>query len=69
MDKSDIVTLVHFNFWTNDRILSACEHISSDEFTRALTLDPGWDNLYSILVHALETEYGWRASALIVKFY
>lgn len=57
----DIVTLVHFNFWANDRILAACSCISTDEFTRPITPDPGWSSLRGILVHTLDAEYGWRS--------
>ncbi len=60
MNKSDIVTLVHFNFWANARILSACERISAGDFTRQQIPDPGWGSLRGILVHTLDTEYGWR---------
>jgi uncharacterized damage-inducible protein DinB len=60
MKKSDISTLVHFNFWANGRILAACERISTDEFTRQHTPDPGWDSLRGILVHTLDAEFGWR---------
>lgn len=61
IDKSDIATLIHFNFWASDRILATCEHISSDEFTRDLAPDPGWGSLRGLLVHTLDTEYGWRS--------
>lgn len=61
MYKNDITTLIHFNFWANDRILSACERISVDEFTRLQTPDPGWGSLRGILVHSLDTEFGWRS--------
>ncbi|HSM25576.1 MAG TPA: DinB family protein [Anaerolineaceae bacterium] len=61
MNKSDIATLINFNFWANNRILIACERISVDEFTRLHTPDPGWGSLRGILVHALDTEYGWRS--------
>ena len=61
MNKRDIATLIHFNFWVNDHILNTCEHISTDEFTRHQTPDPGWGSLRGILVHALDTEYGWRS--------
>ncbi len=61
MNKNDIVTLVHFNFWANDRILAACEHISADEFMRPFAPDPGWGSLRGILAHTLDTEYGWRS--------
>ena len=61
MNKKDISTLVHFNFWANDRLLAACKHLSPDEFTRELTPDPGWGSLRGILAHTLDTEYGWRS--------
>lgn len=61
MNKSDIVTLVHFNFWANERILSTCERISTDEFKRPHRPDPGWGSLRGILAHTLDTEYGWRS--------
>ena len=61
MNKSDIATLINFNFWANNRILIACERISVDEFTRLHTPDPGWGSLRGILVHTLDTEYGWRS--------
>lgn len=61
MKKSEIATFIHFNFWANERILSACERISTDEFTRPATPDPGWGSLRGILVHTLDTEYGWRS--------
>jgi uncharacterized damage-inducible protein DinB len=61
MNKSEIATLLHFNFWANARILSTCERMSTDEFTRLHTPDPGWGSLRGILVHTLDTEYGWRS--------
>jgi uncharacterized damage-inducible protein DinB len=60
MNQSDIVTLIQFNFWANERILAACAHLSADQFTRHVTPDPGWGSLRGILVHALDAEYGWR---------
>lgn len=61
MNKSDVSTLIHFNFWANDRILKACERISADQFTRLHAPDPGWGSLRGILVHTLDAEYGWRS--------
>ncbi len=61
MNKSDLATLIHFNFWANDRLLAACEHVSAAEFTQQHTPDPGWGSLRSILVHTLDAEYGWRS--------
>ncbi len=61
MNKSEIAILIKFNFWANDRILSTCDRIFTNEFTRLLTPDPGWGSLRGILVHILDTEYGWRS--------
>lgn len=61
MNKKDIFILVRFNFWANGRVLAACSHLTADEFTRELTPDPGWGTLRGILVHTLDTEFGWRA--------
>lgn len=61
MNKSDISMLIRFNFWANDRILAVCERISAGEFIREHTPDPGWGSLRSILVHTLDTEFGWRS--------
>jgi uncharacterized damage-inducible protein DinB len=61
LDKSDISALIAYNFWADDRILSTCEQITTDEFTRKVMPDPGWGSLRGILVHALDTECGWRS--------
>lgn len=62
MDKTDLSTLIAYNFWANDRLLAMCARVSADDFTRAVTPNPGWGSLREILVHLLDTEFGWRAS-------
>lgn len=62
MNKNDLTIFIHFNFWANGRVLAACERLSRDEFTREVTPDPGWGSLRGILVHTLDTEYGWRST-------
>ena len=59
-NNSDIATLVHFNFWADNHILTTSDRISVREFTRLYVPDPGWASLRGILVHTLDTEYGWR---------
>jgi len=61
MYASDISTLVRFNVWANGRLLTACEKLSDEVFVRSVEPDPGWGSLRGILVHALDTEYGWRS--------
>lgn len=62
MNKNDIITMLHFNYWANSQILAACEHISNEEFIRPVIPDPGWGSLRGILVHTLDTEFGWRSA-------
>lgn len=62
MRKTDITTLIAYNFWANNRILETCERISTDAFTQPISPDPGWGSLRGILVHTLDTEYGWRSA-------
>ena len=61
MNKDAISTLIHFNFWANGRILTTCKQLTPDQFTQTVTPDPGWGSLRGILVHTLDTEFGWRS--------
>ncbi len=60
MHKTDIETLIAYNFWADNEILTACERLRLADFTRDATPDPGWHSLRGTLVHLLDTEYGWR---------
>ena len=60
MNKSEISSLIAYNFWADEQILSACEKITTDEFTQKIVPNPGWDSLRGILVHLLDAELGWR---------
>lgn len=62
MHKVDVITLIEYNFWADNEILNAYERISTDDFVRPVTPDPGWHSLRGTLVHLLNTEYGWRAA-------
>ncbi len=62
MHKLDIVTLISYTFWADLRVLNACEKVSSDDFIRVVSPDPGWHSLRGTLVHALDTAYGWRTA-------
>lgn len=61
MDKTDVSTLIAYNFWANNRILRMCEQLAVDEFIRPLAPDPGRGSLRGILVHTLDAEMGWRS--------
>jgi uncharacterized damage-inducible protein DinB len=58
MRQQDMLTLYEYNNWANGRILSAAAQVSQDQLTAAGTHSLG--SLHSILLHALDTEYGWR---------
>ena len=60
MYKSEISSLIAYNFWADEQILSACEKITIEEFTRKIVPNPGWDSLRGILVHLVDAELGWR---------
>ncbi len=60
MNKNDISTLIQFNYWANGRILQTCQNLTTEQFTQSLEPNPGWGSLRGILVHTLDTEYGWR---------
>lgn len=62
MNQPDIATLIRFNVWANRRLLAACTQLTPEEFTDKVIPDPGWGSLRGILVHALDTEYGWRST-------
>ena len=60
MDKTNISTLIAYNFWADEQIFTACEQITAEEFTRKLDPNPGWDSLRGILAHLVDAEFGWR---------
>lgn len=60
MQQQDILTLYAYNDWANQRILQACRSLTHDAYIAAVVPDPGHGSLRGILVHTLDTEYGWR---------
>ena len=60
MNKSEISSLIAYNFWADEQIITACEKITTEEFTRKIIPNPGWDSLRGILIHLLDAELGWR---------
>lgn len=58
MRQQDLMTLYAYNDWANERILAAAAQISQEQFSAPGTHSLG--SLHSILLHALDTEYGWR---------
>ncbi len=58
MKSDEVRTLVDYNYWANDRILTASAKVSADQF-----LAPGafpYGGLRGTLMHVLEAERIWR---------
>jgi uncharacterized damage-inducible protein DinB len=57
MRVHDILTLYEYNYWANARILAAAAQIGHEQWSA-----PSKHNgsLHSTLLHALDTEFGWR---------
>lgn len=58
MNSQDIRTLYDYNYWATGRILSACVHISVEQFL--VPTAHSYGSLRGTLVHTLDAEYGWR---------
>ncbi len=58
MNKTDITTIFEYNYWANQRILSAASQVSPDQFAAPTAFPHG--SLRATLVHILDAEYGWR---------
>ncbi|MDO8665827.1 MAG: DinB family protein, partial [Gemmatimonadales bacterium] len=57
MQTDDILTLVAYNQWANQRLLSAVRDLLPSEFTRALGTSFG--SVKGTVVHILDGEWHW----------
>jgi uncharacterized damage-inducible protein DinB len=60
MDPENILELLGYNSWANNIILDTASKVSLAQFVASVTPNPGKGSLRGILVHALDTEIGWR---------
>jgi uncharacterized damage-inducible protein DinB len=58
MQVDDLVTLFRYNDWANQRILSAAERLSPEQFLAQTGLS--WGSVRDVLVHVLSAEWIWR---------
>lgn len=58
MQRSDILTLFDFMYWTNGRLLDAADHLTTEQFTAPSTATTR--DLRATLVHELDVEWSWR---------
>jgi len=54
----DVRELVEFNYWANERVLRACESLTSEQWVSREVASTR--TLRGGLVHALDTEWSWR---------
>jgi uncharacterized damage-inducible protein DinB len=57
VDRGDIGTLLDFNYWARDRILSAVEPLSNEQYTR--DLGNSFRSIRDTLVHIYSAEWIW----------
>jgi uncharacterized damage-inducible protein DinB len=58
MNIQDILTIYEYNYWANNRILSASEKVTEKQFLAPANFPFG--GLRGTLVHILDAEFGWR---------
>jgi uncharacterized damage-inducible protein DinB len=58
MNVSAVRTLFDYNYWAHERIFTALEQISAQQFTAPNALV--WGSIRGTLVHALSAEWIWR---------
>ncbi|MCY3798099.1 MAG: DinB family protein [Chloroflexi bacterium] len=57
-NREDIMLLLRYNDWANDKILDCAARVSSAQLGAAN--DFGWGSLRGALVHLMDAEYVWR---------
>jgi|SRR5215471_10099980 len=58
MDVENLVALVRYHAWANERILAAAAGLSDDELRRAAPLDHG--SVFDTLRHLVDADWSWR---------
>lgn len=57
MDRADLLTLLDFNYWARDRMLSAVEPLSNEQYTR--DLGNSFRSIRDTLLHMYSAEWVW----------
>jgi uncharacterized damage-inducible protein DinB len=58
MKKNELLLMVDYNYWANDRVLRAAEKVSPEQWTAPADLSH--NSLQGTLVHILGAEVTWR---------
>ena len=60
MNAEDLLTLVRYHAWANERILAAAECLSDEELRRPGTLDHG--SVFDTLRHLVDADWSWMGT-------
>lgn len=60
MNQTDMLTLVEYNQWANNRLMRRAANLSSKQLTAACWLSGG--NLMNTLIHLADAQYSWRVA-------
>jgi uncharacterized damage-inducible protein DinB len=58
MNMADMLTLVEYNKWANNRLMRRAAHLSQEQLNEPCWLSQG--NLYDTLIHTVDAQYSWR---------
>ncbi len=58
MQAKDLLTLVEYNHWANDRLLRRVNQLSSEDLETACWLSQG--TVVNTLLHIADTQWYWR---------
>jgi len=61
MQREDILDLLAYNRWANERILTQLERLSAEQLTAVANLDHG--SAWQTLLHLVDVEWSWRLMA------
>ena len=62
MDTADMLTLVEYNKWANNRLMRRAAHLSQGQLNEPCWLSQG--TLYDTLVHTADAQWSWRFACM-----
>ena len=58
MNTADMLTLVEYNKWANNRLMRRAAHLNQEQLSEPCWLSQG--NLYDSLIHTADAQWSWR---------
>jgi uncharacterized damage-inducible protein DinB len=60
MKLDEIKLLYDFNYWADQRIITACANVSAEQYAAPIQIGNGYTSLRTTLVHIIDGEWQWR---------